>query len=285
MRRGQFTFPGPPARGALARVRGAPAAVVGFAARRVRCGGEVSPSYATAFLGVLPALRGAGTATRVYDPMIAMACASGIPCVGFVDVKTPAARRLLVKHTAAHGMELKSLRLCKNWGFLDRGGAPPALPYREAAGPEEVLDVIEACRDAETLWAAPDREMLLHYLRDPRGRKIVVVEEGGRVTAAAMVLLSEVTSQAGVERVTMVDCVWMPEPEAPRVRALFQAAGAAFAGQSSARVIGAPNLGTVDEGVLKAAGLRPAAAVYEPFVYQNKQSVFTTATATNQEMV
>jgi len=281
----QFTFPGPPARGALGRHRGEPAAFVGFSPRRLRCGGEVSPSYATAFLGVLPSLRGAGSATRVYDPMIAMVRDSGIPCLGFCDVKTPAARRLLVKHTDVHGMALKSLRLCRNWGFLERSGAAPALPCREAASPEEVLGVIAACRDEDTLWAAPDREMLLHYARDPRGRKFVVVEEGGRVSAAAMVVLEEVTAREGVERMTMVDAVWLPEPTAPRLRALFQAAGAAFAGRSSAPVIGAPNVSTIDEGVLKAAGLRPAAAVYEPLVYQNRETAFFNAAATNQEMV
>ncbi len=283
--RWQFTFPGPPARGALARHAGEPAAFVGFAPRRLRRGREVSPSYATAFLGVLPSLRGGGVANRVYGPMIGMVAEAGIPCVGFVDVSTPAARRLLVKHTDAHGMKLTPLGLCRNWGFLERAGAAPALSHREAQGPEEVLRIIDACQSEDTLWIAPDRAMLLHYARDPRGRKFVVVEEGGEVTAAAMAVLSEVTAREGVERLATVDAAWIPEPSAPRVRALFQATRAAFAGLTSAPMVGAPNLSTIDDATLKAAGLRPTAAVYEPFVYQSKQSEFTSATVTNQEMV
>lgn len=281
----QFTFPGPPARGALGRVKGEPAAFVGFAPRRLRRGREASPSYATAFLGVVPTLRGGGVANRVYGPMIGMVAASGLPCVGFVDVTTPAARRLLVKHTEAHGMTLTSLRLCRNWGFLERAGTPPALPHREAASPEEVLRVIDACASEDTLWTAPDREGLLHYAKDPRGRKFVVVEEGGSVVGAAMVMLSEVTSKEGVDRLVTVDAIWLPEPTAPRLRALFQASRAAFAGQASAPMVGAPNLGTIDDATAKSAGLRPTAAVYEPFVYQRGQSVFTSSSVTNQEMV
>jgi len=281
----QFTFPGPPARGALGRFEGEPAAFVGFAPRRLRRGSEVSPSYATAFLGVLPTIRGGGSANRVYGPMIGMVADSGLPCVGFVDVNTPAARRLLVKHTGEHGMTLTSLRLCRNWGFLERAGATAALSHREAQSPEEVLRVIDACQAGDTVWLAPDREMLLHYAKDPRGRKFVVVEEDGKATCAAMVMLSEVTSKEGVDRLTTVDAVWMPEPSAARVKALFQAARAAFAGQASAPMVGAPNLSCIDEATLKAAGLRPTAAVYEPFVYQKGHDVFTSATVTNQEMV
>ncbi|MBK8251261.1 MAG: GNAT family N-acetyltransferase [Polyangiaceae bacterium] len=281
----QFTFPGPVARGALARINGEPVAYVGFAARRLRRGREVTPSYATAFLGVVPSARGGGTANLVYDPMIGMVAESGIPCVGFVDVQTPAARKLQVKHTETRGMDRKSLTLCRNWGFMVRPNTSPPLAVREAVSVAEVLDVMNACNDENVLWCAPDADAIEHYQRDPRGRKFIVTEENGRASAVAMVFLSEIKGPQGIEFLTTVDTVWMPEPSDARLKSLCFGASAAFAEKATSKMVGAPNLSTIDESIIKLAGLRPAVAVYEPFVYQQSRTIYTTVTSTNQEMV
>src|SRR5687768_7683815 len=108
------------------------------------------------------------------------------------------------------------------------------------------------------MWSAPDRAQLEHYGRDPRGRRLLVVEEAGGIAAAAIVVLAEVIEKGGdVDRVTTLDAVWLPDPTTERLSGLCRGAAAVFADRASTPVVSAPNLAALPADVIRAAGLRP----------------------------
>ncbi|WP_437568198.1 GNAT family N-acetyltransferase [Sorangium sp. So ce542] len=284
--RWQLGFPGPAPRAVLAREGGEPAGFIGVAPRRFRFRGATSPGYVLSFVSVRPKFQGQGLASRLYGELLAGLRASGLPIVVFVEARSGPAQRVLYKAVKAAGLRRKQLATCRNHGFVPRASAAPtqavARPTEAAA---HVLAAIAACGDDRVLWSAPDAAQLEHSLRDPRPRRLLLVEEAGRPVGAAAVFLSEIATARGIDRVATVDALFLPEPTADRLAAVLRAASEAFAGQATAPVVSAPNLALVPHDQLKPAGARPTDAAFDAFVLLPGDGPWLDAEATNLEVV
>ncbi|WP_437895703.1 GNAT family N-acetyltransferase [Sorangium sp. So ce124] len=284
--RWQFGSPGPAPQAVLAREGGEPAGFIGVAPRRFRFRGVTSEGYVLSFVSVRPKFQGQGLASRLYTELLAGLRATGLPIAVFVEARSAPAQRVLFKAVAAVGLELKQLTACRNHGFLPRAGAAPPRAVAAPAGAlEDALAVMGACGDERVLWSAPDAAQLEHGLRDPRPRRLLLVEEAGQAVGAAAVFLSEIATARGIDRVATVDTLFLPEPTADRLAAVMRAASEVFAGEATAPVVSAPNLAIVPQDQLRPAGVRATAATFDAFVLHPKRGPWLDAETTNLEVV
>ncbi|WP_438004873.1 GNAT family N-acetyltransferase [Sorangium sp. So ce321] len=284
--RWQLGFPGPAPRAVLAREGGEPAGFIGAAPRRFRFRGAASEGYVLSFVSVRPKFQGQGLASRLYAELLDGLRGSGLPIVVFVEARSVAARRVLLKAVEQAGFKLKALAACQNHGFVPRASARPAQAVATPAGAvDEVLAAIAACDGVRVLWSAPDAAQLEHSLRDPRSRRLLRVEEAGRAVGAAAVFLSEIATAARVDRVPTVDALYLPEPTAERVAAVLRAASEAFAGEATVPVVSAPNLAIVPQDQLRPAGARATGATFDAFVVHPDGAPWLDAEVTNLEVV
>ncbi|MCC6551612.1 MAG: GNAT family N-acetyltransferase [Polyangiaceae bacterium] len=282
--RWQLSFPGPPPRAALARESGDPAGFMAMTPRRLRMGGITSHAYLVSFLGVRPTYQGRGLAGRLYDLMFGDLRASGLPGVVFVEAHSESAQHLLARTAQRVGLRLRRLAAHRNHGHVARRNAPALSMAAAEITPERALEAVDACAAAGVIHAAPDLEVLAHHGRDPRPRKLVGVEESGRVTAAGSVALFEIKTAQGIDHVPTLEALYLPEPTAERLSALLRAASAAFAGQATSPAVSVPSVAALDPALLRAAGLRATGAVYDAFVCHLEGHPFAAAEATTLEV-
>lgn len=284
--RWQLGFPGPAPRAVLALEGGEPAGFIGAAPRRFRFGGAESAGHVLSFVSVRPKFQGQGLASRLYSELLAGLRASGLPIVVFVDARSAPAQRVLFKAVEAAELKLKRLATCQNHGFVPRASVAPTRAVARPAGTvDDVLAAIAACGDGRVLWSAPDAAQLEHSLRDPRSRRLLLIEEAGRSVGAAAVFLSEIATARGIDRVATLDALFLPEPTADRLAAVLRAASEAFAGQATAPVVSAPNLAIVPQDQLRPAGARATGATFDAFVVHPGDGPWLDAEVTNLEVV
>lgn len=288
--RWQFSFPGAAPAAVLAREGGEPIGFIGVAPRRFRFRGVTSDGYVLSFVSVRPKFQGQGLAGRLYTELFSSVRASGLPTVVFVEARSAPAQRALVKAVERAELSLKRLAACQNHGFVPRASAAPPRAVAVPVGSlDDVLAAMAACRDERVLWAAPDAAQLEHSLRDPRPRRLLRVEEAGRTVGAAAVLLSEIVTARGIDRVPTVDAIFLPEPTADRVAAVLRAAAEAFAAQATVPAVSAPNLAVLPPEQLRLAGARPTGATFDAFVVCSPEGQrgepWRDAEATNLEIV
>jgi ribosomal protein S18 acetylase RimI-like enzyme len=283
----QFGFPGT-AQGAIARVGGEPAGFMAFWPRRFRFRGEALDGVVLSFLGVRPSFQGYGLGGKLYMELLEALREQKLISAVYVEANSPAAQKLLFKSVERAGFALKRLGQYVNHGYYQPwpdpvGGTAVA---REARDLDEVLAAIDACADPRVLWVAPGRAQLEHYLRDPRPRKLLVVEREGRVTSAGMALLMEIANKAGgIDRMITLQPVFLPDPSPDQVEALVRCAIDTFRGQATAPVVSMPSVATVPPEVLHAARLKPTGAVYDGFVIHAEPHPFLEADVTNLEVI
>ncbi|WP_437965560.1 GNAT family N-acetyltransferase [Sorangium sp. So ce260] len=283
--RWQLGFPGPAPKAVLAREGGEPAGFIGVAPRRFRFRGAVSAGYVLSFVSVRPKFQGQGLASRLYSELLAGLRGSGLPIVVFVEARSAPAQRVLFKAVEAAELSMKRLATCQNHGFVPRASAAPTQAVARPAGVDDVLAAIAACGDERVLWSAPDAAQLEHSLRDPRSRRLLLVEEAGRAVGAAAVFLSEIATARGFDRVATLDALFLPEPTADRLAAVLRATSEAFAGQATAPVVSAPNLAIVPPDQRRPAGARATDATFDAFVVHPDDGPWRDAEATNLEVV
>jgi ribosomal protein S18 acetylase RimI-like enzyme len=284
--RWQLGFPGAPGQCVLARDGGEPAGFIGLAPRRFRFRGAETDGYVLSFVAVRPAYRRRGLAGELYAELLSGLRASGLPSAVFVEAQSQAARRVLLKAVERLGFKLKGLGQYVNYGFMARPKAAlPAASVVESGSLEEAQRAIASCSAEGTLWSAPDRAQIEHALRDPRPRKLLLIQDGGSTVGAATVFLSEIVTSKGFDQVSTLDTVFLPEPTSDRMAALGRAAAAAFAGRATSPVVSAPSLATVAPDVLKAAGFMRTGAAYDGFVLHGEGHPCLEAEVTNLEVV
>jgi hypothetical protein len=259
-----------------------------FWPRRLRFRGETLGGAVLSFLGVRPAFRGYGLGGKLYMEMMAGLREQKLVSVVYVEANSPAAQKLLFRTIERAGFAMKRLGQYVNHGYYQPWPDPVggAFVAREARDLDEVLAAIDACADPRVLWAAPGRVELEHYLGDPRGRKLLVVESEGRVTSAGMVFLMEMANKAGgIDRVITLQPVALSDPSPEQVEALVRCAIETFKGQATAPVVTMPSVATVPPEVLQAARLKPTGAVYDGFVIHAEPHPFLEADVTNLEVI
>ncbi|WP_437544030.1 GNAT family N-acetyltransferase [Sorangium sp. So ce367] len=284
--RWQFGFPGPSPQAVLARKGREPAGFIGVAPRRFRFRGATSEGYVLSFVSVRPKFQGQGLASRLYTELLAGLRETPLPIAVFVEARSAPAQRVLFKAVAAVGLELKQLTACRNHGYLPRASAaPPRAVAAPASAVQDVLAVMATCSGERVLWSAPDAAHLEHALRDPRPRRLLLVEEAGQAVGAAVVFLSEIATARGIDRVATLGALFLPEPTADRLAAVMRGASEAFGGKATTPTVSAPNLAIVPEDQLRPAGVRATAATFDAFVIQPKGGPWLDAETTNLEVV
>ncbi|EYF01138.1 GNAT family N-acetyltransferase [Chondromyces apiculatus] len=285
-------FPGPSATAAIVRSGSHPAGVFAITPRRFQLSGATSTGHLLSLLAVRPEHQGQDLDARIYTELLNVVQNRGLLTLLFADAHCARSQLLLMRTVERLGFRMKRLHPLVNHGWSARR-APPrtrdARVARVARDIGEVIDVIGACDDDHILWAAPDAAQLEHYLRDPRTRRLLVLEEEGRLTAAATVMLGEVVNKPGsIVQLPIMDALWIPEPTVERITALFRGTEILFEGSENvprrASLVSAPNVSTLHPKLLSAAGLRPTGAVYDGFLLHPTGHPFLHADATNLEV-
>jgi hypothetical protein len=246
---------------------GEPVGFFGVMPRRMRLGDRRLAVNLISSLAVRPAWRGP-LALAMYSRLLEELHRTGRPVVSYVRPGTVAERMLWWNFQRA-GFQTRSLGSYRTYGAAADAAGPADGPARvEEADEDGFLEMVQSCRDAGILWRDPGRDVLRYNRADPRGCALVLIHDAtGRPVGAAMVTLSQVVLPQGSESVPTIDSVFLPRPSAEALRALVQFARRRWDGQATSTVVMAPNLVGIDPGVLRAAGLRATASVFQGYLF------------------
>jgi hypothetical protein len=224
--------------------------------RRLRHAGRPVELHLMSFGSVLPAHRGT-LAVAIYRALLLAVQDQGRPIVAFAEPGSVAERMLIgsLKASRYHHHPLGNYR---NHAYLPRPGVVSSgVMVEEATDLSQFLAVIERCDGPGTLWNAPDLRQLEHYCIDPRGRVLLMARRpSGEPIGAAMVVLSEAMTRHGIERVAMLDNLFLPEPSAEVLKAILDAAGRHWRERVTSPVVTVPNVHGIDPGLPRSIGLR-----------------------------
>lgn len=263
---------------------------VGFAAavpRRLRLGEKRGDALVLSFVAVRPGYRGRGVAAAVYAALLDAAGQTGRPVLAYAQPGTPG-RHVLLKAFEAAGYRRQDLGLYRTYAHRPGPASAPAAGgvTCAAAGPACFLDVVRRCNGTGTLWSDPDPGRLDHYRADPRGRLLAVASgPGGVPTGAGMVVLCEMTTPQGVDRVALLDSLFLPEPDVEILKALLRFAAGAWPDRVSTPTISVPNAWGLDAGLLRAAGVRATPSGFDGFLFTTGDNVWEKAEGTNLEII
>lgn len=258
--------------------------------RTVSTGGRTFDVYISTFGGVLPQYRGRGFAITAYEAIFEAAVASRTPVIGFVVPNGGGERALL---HAAKNLALNYVRLtdCRTYAAMptiracgDDGNAACTVEFADAQ-PFAITRVLPAAGPT-VIRLQPSAEQRAHYADDPRSRRIVIArDEAGASVAAGMIVCAEVTSAAGVDRVTVID--WIAQAGSGidgAVRPLANFAKSCFPDFTPVAMT-IPNAGTVPAASLRAAGFRATASVFRPYVLASERHPLLAASSTDVEVI
>jgi hypothetical protein len=261
---------------------------VGFVAvmpRWMRVGDRRLAVSVLSSLAVRPAWRGP-VSLDLYEKLVEVIQQAGRPVLIFVRPGSAGERRLLWVFDRA-GFRARSLGIYRTYGI-----ANAAEPARSTARVEEgheaaFLEVAGRCRDESVLWRDPGPDQLRHYRADPRGCALAVIHDpAGRPVGTALVVLSQVVVPRGIERVPMIDCVFLPRPRPEALRALIDFARHRWEAQATVPVVTAANLNGIDPAVIRAAGLRATHSVFQGYLFDPRTDPLSAAiAATNLEII
>jgi hypothetical protein len=92
---------------------------------------------------------------------------------------------------------------------------------------------------------------------------LILQDAAGAVVGAAQAIHSPLLTNNGESKLTTLDRLSMPEPRAPGLRAIAQAAGRQWKNGEPMTIVFAPNLSTIDRGVIQASGFRKTSAQFD----------------------
>lgn len=252
---------------------------IGVCPRRVRANGIATDVYVLSFVSVLPSFQGRGVAGRLYDRLLSSIDPS-VDVFVFAETGSPA-EAVLVKACRRARPEVRGLAPQRGYGaaVLPNG----AGAFRVDASGHELETVVSASVTEGVAWNHPTPAQLAHYASDPRGAALFVAGERGG--GGAIATLYEFATQAGVERVPALDCVFLPSGSAEHLRGLVVAASHTWS-SAGAPVVMLPNAGTIAASVLREAGFRSTKASFTPYILSNDpRSPLLGAGATNLEII
>lgn len=284
----QFSSPGDtPAIAAAAFDGGEPVGIAAAVPRRLRLGGARGEALVLSFVAVRPGYQGRGVAASVYATLLAAAAGTGRPVLAYAQPETPG-RRALRKAFEAAGYRRQDFGLYRTYAHRPGPASAPAVGGVTCAeaGTACFLDVVGRCRNPTTLWSDPGPANLDHYRADPRGRVLAVVSEPGGVPAGAgMVVLGEMTTPQGIDRIALLESIFLPQPGVETLKALLKFAAGLWPDRVSTPTISVPNAWGLDAGLLRAAGVRATPAGFEGYLFTRGDGVWATAGGTNLEIL
>jgi hypothetical protein len=237
--RWQLTFPGPCTAPAAIAFDGA--AAVACAATLHRRLGDIDVLLVS-FVAVDPNYQNRGLAGELYRNLLTSIRETSLPIVTFARVGTPGQRAIERSYSAA-GVDLQPFGSYVPYGIMVRPEPPAASDWVVAATEDAALRPSIAGR------TAPTPAQRLHYLRDPRDRRLLVHGD-----ARAWAVRMEYTSFKGLDVVTTLEMIDADNPEL--LPGLAAAAARLWAPSDSTAMVHAPNLWGFDVEALRGVGFR-----------------------------
>ena len=268
--RWQFTFPGPPATAAIAFLGGRPVGCAAVTPRRLRSGGFSINTQVLSFVAVVPDARGRGVAQAVYAALLEQ-LRDAAPLLAFSEINSPGGR-LLAGALSKAGFVTHRLAPCRAVGYRPRPGQEPArLEAVEIDDDRIVRALIDNAASRSVLWNDPTAEQWAHYRADPRRRYTVgVFDATGAAAAAAMVVITEMQTSAGVEDVPMLESIWSASDSADALRAIFEFAARSC--DTAIPTIVASNVSHLDASLVRGAGARALPSTFEASLFLRERT-------------
>jgi hypothetical protein len=266
--RWQFTFPVGSAVGLAAFDGDEPVGFVAATLWRLRLGHNPVQVGIPGFGAVRPGWQGGVAAGMLWRTVVKILRASGLPAIGFAQPDTRV-ERFTLKVFRAEGFLARTFGDYRTYDWRPQASAG-ATPYTCSVSSEDsaFLEVARRCLDPHTLWHDLDEATLGHYAKDPRSPvRVLVRGPQGEAVGAALLARSEVVTAAGIEFNAAVETIFLPEPSAEILTALFCFAAAHYAGKVSSPVVLAPNLWGIDPAILRRAGVRATPSAFRGHLY------------------
>ena len=282
----QLSFPGPSAAPSVAAFCDSkPVGFAGTTNRRVRYRSSLIDASLVSFVAVHPDYRNQGIASGLYRTLLP---AIAKPVLTFAQIGT-GGQRALEKAYQDAGFALEPLGTYPVYGCVAKPGASTeGWAAVDPADRSAVLcSVAAACATENGLiWSDPSSEQLEHYGRDPRQRTLLA---NSGVGGAAWAVEVEYGARGVVDRVTTIECVWMPRDRPGELPSLAAAAAQACpqADASRPRVVHAPSLFGFDAPVVRPFGFRQVATHFQGYTasVSSAGNPFAGAAGVNLEVV
>lgn len=268
--RWQLGFPSPTCMPAVAAFDGTePVGFAGVTARRLRCRSQQFESGIVSFVGVRPRWWKQGIAAGLYRLLLGALRERGMPVVTF-GISGSGGERSLLRAYPEAGFQVQVLGAYPIYTCMVRHEERTSNWEAEtAADPTDLAGIVEACAsDERVVWNDPSGEQISHYLRDPRPRSLILLQNRKTgAMGAAWTLRSEFLTVDGVSHVTTLESVFLPRKDVEALQVLIKHASALWTaeGEQSA-VISAPNLQGFDPDALRHAGIRRTGAQFQGFL-------------------
>jgi len=287
----QLSFPAPfnvPAVAAFCDSR-----PVGFAAmttRRVRYRALSIDAALVSFVAVDPDYRNQGLAAGLYRTLLSEIGKLDAPVLTFAQPGTGGLRAIERAYPEA-GFALEPLGSYPVYGCLARPATSVERwrPIDQTEHGPWLRRALTACgTENGIIWSDPSDQQLEHYRRDPRRRMLLVSqEEDGGIAGAAWIVEVEYVTRAGLDRVSTIDCVWLPRDRPELLPSLAAAAARAWPQTDPSRppVVHAPSLFGFDAQALRKYGFRQVAAHFQCYAANIAGSPFAGAAGVNIEVV
>jgi GNAT superfamily N-acetyltransferase len=268
----QLSFPGTFTPPAVAAFEGS--TLAGFAAsthRRVLYAAAVYHVLVVSFVGVDPDFRNRGIASGLYAFLLSAIAERGIPVITYAQ-KGSAGERAIERSYPGAGFALHAIGAFPLFGCVVRSETDAQGWATASAGEESaILRTLTNSNSGgnDRICSEPSAAQIEHYLRDPRGRRLLVQRHGGGdVTGAAWAVRAEHTSANGTHSVAAIDGAWLAPEQACTLPGLAAAVARLWndAGSQQPVTVQASCLGGVDAQAARQVGFRQIATPFQGYV-------------------
>ncbi|HLK56026.1 MAG TPA: GNAT family N-acetyltransferase [Chthonomonadaceae bacterium] len=283
----QFRFPAPlRSCGALAYEGSTPVGFIGATPRTLRLAENEQAAYVVSFVAVRPDWRGRGIASLLYRTLLTSDLLTTAPVVTFAESDSAGERALQRSYPDA-GYSLSSLGEYPLHGYLPRLQSPEtSLQVIEAPDVEAFHAAARLGTAPQTLWNAPTPDILQHYLRDPRPRRLLLCLADGEPTGCAMLLHADLQTAHGHDAAIMLENLVLIGDQAEALKALCAYSSQYGKASGSNGSVMLPNPCGISAQGLKAAGLRQLPSRFRGYLCcTDPQNALLQAAETNIEII
>ncbi len=191
----QLSFPGPCEAPAVAAFSGKePVGFAGSVHRRVSIAGEAVNVLVVTFVAVLPSHQGRGIVRDLYAALLSGIRGTGFAVITFGRNNTSGQRAIEHAYPAAN-LPVTAFGEYPGYAILPRSASRDGWRISK--------DVPAIPRDPALAYSYPTEQQFEHYLRDPRGRRLWIHDEGGWAWTTEV----EFNSSKGLETVLSLEAV------------------------------------------------------------------------------
>jgi hypothetical protein len=237
--------------------------------------------YVLTFFAVHPEYRGGGIGARMAR-LILTACDR--PTLTYAEVNSPSEKALAAAALSV-GWMFKRIAELRTHGCACVSGDRDAAAVARHATVDEFLAALDGCTSAAVAWSRPAVEQVKHYVADPRGSCLAIVQgRSGQMLGGGLIVRSQVVTALGAESVPSLDAVFLQGAQGPALAALAGFARDRWPSDGGS-VVTAPNLHTVQADAIRMAGFRATRSAFHLAVMgPESDPIVRETTTTNLEV-